>query len=342
MLSKTMLINVLTTLIVVYAVGLVAYLILRVAFGDRWWWLAMLNNFAPLYFVPLVILLLLAALLRAQQIVMLLPLALVGLVWFGPYFVPKRPAPASSATLRVLTYNVWGNNHDLHAIESWVREVNADLVLLQEISPAYARDSLPGLRDVYPYQFAQPDDSRWGGNIALSRYPILTMDYLGSTNAHGQRLVVEINGQPISVYNVHLAFPVGRSRVPSGESFYMRVAFGYDPVERNQQIESLLSSLDAETNPFIVGGDFNTTEHTVIYTELAARMTDSFREAGWGLGASWPVSRARGMPAILPPVIRIDYIWHSDHFRAVEVQQGPPLGSDHLALLTTLEMLPAS
>lgn len=67
-------------------------------------------------------------------------------------------------------------------------------------------------------------------------------------------------------------------------------------------------------------------------------MNDSFREAGVGLGTSWPVSRMRGLPWFIPPLIRIDYIWHSDHFRAVMAQQGPERGSDHLPVLATLAM----
>jgi endonuclease/exonuclease/phosphatase (EEP) superfamily protein YafD len=124
------------------------------------------------------------------------------------------------------------------------------------------------------------------------------------------------------------------------ENYYGQVLFGYDTEMRNRQIARLLEILEAETYPFIVAGDFNTSDQAVIYGELAGYMRDSFREAGWGLGGSWPVSQSRGLPAFIPPLVRIDYIWHSDHFRAVEALQGPPRGSDHLPLLVTLDVLP--
>ena len=71
---------------------------------------------------------------------------------------------------------------------------------------------------------------------------------------------------------------------------------------------------------------------------LAARMGDSFREAGLGFGWSWPVAAQVKLPAFVPPLMRIDYIWHSPQWRTVTASQGPTLGSDHLPLYATLEL----
>ncbi|MDX2140908.1 MAG: hypothetical protein SF123_22680 [Chloroflexota bacterium] len=74
-----------------------------------------------------------------------------------------------------------------------------------------------------------------------------------------------------------------------------------------------------------------------MYSEIAAQWNDSFREAGVGLGTSWPVSTARGdLLSFIPPLIRIDYLWHSDDLRAQWAGQAPPLGSDHLGLVAEL------
>jgi vancomycin resistance protein VanJ len=327
-----------------YALGLTLYLILRLAFGDGWWWLALANNFAPFYFLPLFILLPLALLLRARPMVFLLPFALIGLAWFGPYFLPKQSASISGTALRVMTFNVWNSNPDLSQVEGWLRETDADIVMLQEVSRNETRDIVPRLADVYPYSLPDPNDTSrwWGGNVTLSREPILTLEFLDTIQADDitthYRLLIETETQVIAVYNIHLDSPGGESRVDAlDENYYGEVLFGYDTALRNQQLASLLDILDAETYPFIVGGDFNTSDQAAIYGQLAVHMRDSFREAGWGLGASWPVSQSRGLPAFIPPLVRIDYLWHSDHFRAVEAQQGPALGSDHLPLMVTLE-----
>jgi endonuclease/exonuclease/phosphatase (EEP) superfamily protein YafD len=327
-----------------YTIGLLGYLVLRLLFGDGFWWLSLLNTFAHLLFLPLLPLFTLAALLRARLTMLRLsPLAVIGGLWFGGYFLPKPAPTVTGRSINLLTSNVWGNNHDLHKIEAWIRQTNADIVLLQEISPAYAKDSLPNLLDVYPYQFAQPDDRRWGGNITLSRFPIITAEYVDLKTPGApipQRLVVNIDGQRLAVYNVHMAWPVReRPRFVRADNFYLRVLLGYDDHERNEEITHLLRKLNNEPYPYIIGGDFNTSDQSATYNRLAATMHDSFREAGMGLGGSWPVSRARGMLPIIPPLIRIDYLWHSDGLRAIKAWQGQPIGSDHLPLHATLELV---
>jgi endonuclease/exonuclease/phosphatase (EEP) superfamily protein YafD len=40
----------------------------------------------------------------------------------------------------------------------------------------------------------------------------------------------------------------------------------------------------------------------------------------------------------MPPLVRIDYVWHSDDFHAVEAALGPYLGSDHLPVTAALAL----
>src|SRR5437867_60987 len=73
-----------------YALGLAIYLILRLLFDDRLWWLAFLNGFAYWLFTPLFVFLLLGLLLRARWLLGLtVPLILIGVLWIGPYYLPK-------------------------------------------------------------------------------------------------------------------------------------------------------------------------------------------------------------------------------------------------------------
>lgn len=327
-----------------YALVLAIVLGLRVLFGDAFWWLSLLNTFTHLLFAPLVIVLPLVLLLRARfMAVRMLPLLLIGGLWYAPYYLAKSPAQPSGTTLHVLTANVWGNNHDLNNIQVWLRRVQADVVLLQEISPAYAEGALPGLLDLYPHQFSQPDDTRWGGNIILSRYPVVSADFadLGKVEYPNPiRVVIQVNDQQIAIYNVHLAFPIETPRLPfSLGSRYVQYVFGYNDRERNDQIDRLLKLLEDEPLPFIVGGDFNTSDQTPTYSRLAEQMTDSYREVGRGFGGSWPVVAARGgLPGFVPPLVRIDYIWHSDGLEAVNAWRGEFIGSDHMPMHAVLAL----
>ena len=54
---------------------------------------------------------------------------------------------------------------------------------------------------------------------------------------------------------------------------------------------------------------------SLIYDEIAARMNDAWRAIGNGAGRSWPVAEAIGLPRLIHPFLRIDYIWTSDDLR---------------------------
>jgi endonuclease/exonuclease/phosphatase (EEP) superfamily protein YafD len=338
-------------LIVIYVVAQITFLALRLTIGDSTWWMGFLNTFARWTFAPLVVLLPLALLLRAKRgALLLLPVAVIALVWFAPYFMPRaRAAVASDAPqIRIVTANIWGANYDyaenigFTATANWLRALDADVILLQEVplSQRTREDGVLGLGDLYPEEVHEQTDS-WT-TATLSRLPVTERESnLGDLErAHFQRTVVEVAGQQIAIYNVHNSIPFReqpRFTLPMG---YFRASLltRYDPTWRDQQIGWLLDALERETLPYIVGGDFNMSDHSLIYEAVAARMGDSFREAGWGFGTSWYLDvelRGEGMPAML----RIDYVWHSDDFVALTSEQGPFLGSDHLPLVTTLAFI---
>jgi endonuclease/exonuclease/phosphatase family metal-dependent hydrolase len=333
--------------IIAYTLVLSLYLLVRLIFGDRFWLLAFANNFAPFYFFPLAFLVPLTLFLKARRAFLLtLPLVLVGSGWVGPYFIPKSLAAPTGPTLRVATFNVWGDNLRLSEVEAWLRQTDADLVVLQEIPASYADHGIPSLKNLYPYQFNQ--SWQWG-NFLMSRYPFRdgeSLDMMGNGSRPGQqRIVIDVGGQPVAIYNIHFLVPMLNEPRLSGRVLsrfnnpFLNLALSYEDTWRNVEIRNLLKRLETEPYPFIVAGDFNTSDQSVIYGELAARMGDSFREAGTGFGTSWPLPVAKEIPDFVPPLVRIDYIWHSRHFRAINASQGPRLGSDHLPLFATLELI---
>jgi endonuclease/exonuclease/phosphatase (EEP) superfamily protein YafD len=326
-----------------YIVLLVGYLVLRITIGDGVWWLAFLNAFAHFLFMPLIVIFPLAILLDKRSAFRLMPLVLVAGLWFVPYFSAKAIEETVDPTLRIMTFNIWGDNPHMADVEAWIRDNGADVVLLQEIPESYSEHGFPTLLDVYPYQFVQPLAMRMWGNAILSRVPFgetenFSLD--GSGLPTDQRVTVDWNGAQIAVYNIHLLMPMGDEAhfsTPINNPF-LHLALKYDDSLRDAEIARLVERLDAEKLPFVMGGDFNMSDQSMVYWELAARGRDSFREVSSSFGASWPVPVGGELPTIIPPLIRIDYIWHSDTFRAIEAQQGPPLGSDHLALRATLAL----
>jgi endonuclease/exonuclease/phosphatase (EEP) superfamily protein YafD len=304
--------------------------------------MAFLGNFTPFYFAPLLVLLPLMLLARAKRgALLMLPLALLGLLWFGRLYLPKAAAEAGDApTLRVITFNVWGDNRDLSAIEDWMRGQAADVVVTIELPPAWEQgENVAALTEAYPQQARSIAQGKYWGGMIFSPHPIVASERFYLAEIPQQRVVLDIDGMQIAVYGIHLYLPVGKEpHLPLPSNYYLNGILAYDDSAQRIQISELLERLQAEPLPYIVAGDFNMSDQSSMYSELAALMGDSFREAGVGLGTSWPNVQALGLPRLVPPLVRIDYIWHSDAFRTLEAAQGPYLGSDHLPFTATLAL----
>jgi endonuclease/exonuclease/phosphatase family metal-dependent hydrolase len=153
-------------------------------------------------------------------------------------------------------------------------------------------------------------------------------------------VILDLDGLPMAFYNISLATPLEgnwQNRLSFQTPFLSLIA-RYDDSERNGQIRKLAAQIEAETPPYIVAGDFNLSDQSSFYGILAARMGDSFREAGTDLGLTWPAFPALGVSSLFPPLIRMDYVWHSTGIRARSAFVGPYLGSDHLPVDVMLDV----
>ena len=303
-------------------------------------------NLLPFYFAPLLILIPLALVARSKWgLLLLLPLAAAGAITYGRYFLPPEPVEVSGMTVRAITLNVSNKPRPLDTIEAWLHEETADIVLLQELPASWP--GLQSLRALYPYVASQQMPN---ASAILSRYPIIATEgfHAGERGfPYAPRVVVDVNGQAIAVYNASLPAPFrsqGRLSLHGIRSRRVNAAWdlltGYDENQRDQELQNLLARADAETLPTILGGDFNVSDQSTEYGRLTERYYDSFRERGIGFGWSYPAVQAFGLPPIIPAAVRIDYIWHSDGLGAVSAQQGPFLTSDHLPLIVELALIP--
>src|SRR5258708_33935518 len=241
-----------------YVLGAASYLILRLLFGDWPWVLSLINAFSIFMFLPGPLALLIGLLVLRRKRWLLLAasvIAVVAVLWIGAYYWPKATAAAASTqgtTLRVATFNAWGNgNQHVADMEAWLRQINADVVFIQEKPRTYTGDLVPQLRDLYPYQFIQQCDDCI---MPLSRYPFLSADLLPANVINFgdfslQRLTIQLGGQVVAVYNVHLDSPFRdspRLRLSGNLPSELTLALEYDDHVRNEQIRALLERLDSE------------------------------------------------------------------------------------------------
>lgn len=303
-----------------YIALMVLYFVIRLLTGDSLWWIALTTAFVAYTFVPAFFFLAIAVMFGQWRTAARLSiLAVVAVLWFGPFFQPKSNAPPQGTTIRVMTYNLHGDeNSELAAFENWLRTHQPDVVALQEIPGAY-REGIESLRDMYPEQVGEDI-------MLLSRYPINESrrdeDYL--------RAIIAVQDEKIAVYTLH--FEGLFSQSPRLNLPVLDTLSRYDEDQRNQQIDRLVAALDGESIPYIVAGDFNLSQHSLKYSALAVRMTDSFRATNTGLGPTWSLDYGL-------PLLRIDYIWHGKGLRSIDTEIGPDLGSDHLPVIAVLEIL---
>jgi endonuclease/exonuclease/phosphatase family metal-dependent hydrolase len=139
-----------------------------------------------------------------------------------------------------------------------------------------------------------------------------------------QRVVFETQGQRIVLYNAHTAFPFMSIR-----------AFG---VQRDEEIRVLLARAEQETDAVILAGDFNLTDQAETYRQITARFADAHQEIGWGMGFTFPdYTETDSHLSWLPPLSRLDYVFHDAAFQAVEARVWPTSGgSDHRPVLVRL------
>lgn len=350
-----------------YALLVALFTILRLAGVRGVNWVDLANAFAPYLYMPLVITFPLSIIVTRQSgigveaarkrlerprddfgdvatqpprwsVFLQICLIAVGLYWFAAPAMYRPVDPPSGATFSVVTFNVQGSNMELRRATDWLLQRAPELIVLQETAEGFDARLAP-LYDAYVYE-----DHIDGSVRIFTRYPILAREVLviedkaeDRPGRYALRLLLNADGRELAVYAAHFSLPLkGRGEGHSDAE----IGFGalrYDERRRNAQIDRLLDTLADETAPFIVAGDFNMSDASLIYDEVAGRMQDAWRGAGTGAGRTWPVAEAIGLPRVVYPVLRIDYVWHSDELRATASIVGPAIGSDHLPVSAEFE-----
>ncbi len=308
----------------VFAVGLVAWNVLRIYPGDRWLLVRLGNYFAPWLFMALVPVLVVALLARRPWLMRVaVLLALVFTVRYWPVLVPRLPQVSAGndvSELRVMTFNVNYANRNTSDIADLIRAESPDVIAMQELTEDLAVPLQAELGADYAYFWYDTSREMTG---VISRYPLT----VGSTHPvirYDQRIGVETPAGPITVWSVHLATALSQR--------------GWE--WQKDMAAAIAEEARHEAGPLIVLGDFNTTDQTENYRLVAGQLTDVHWSVGRGFGFTFPDLRRYGADSpILGPVVRIDHIFVSDHFTPQEIHVIPSgHGSDHQPVVATLRL----
>ncbi len=319
--------------ILLYGLGVTAYLVARLLTGERWAWVAFANNFVPWWALGALAAAALAlfSTYRWPLIALQVPALIAFLALYGPLILPHSLAAETGgnpgAALRVATYNTLSVRSDPVRVVETVAALDADLVGLQELGPRHADRMAGRLAAEYPYQALHPLLPVHGVGL-LSRYPIRETEVIRllPDSMLSLRAVVEVDGAPVTVFVTHPSPP--------------RNAFSpltYDSTRRDREIGILLDDhLNGIAGPLIVMGDFNMTDQSDTYRAVDDRLDDAFRQAGRGMGFTYPATLKPAL-RVVAGLVRIDYIWHDAHFTALDAWPGPDGGtSDHRPVVAEL------
>jgi endonuclease/exonuclease/phosphatase (EEP) superfamily protein YafD len=298
--------------------------------------LGFLNSFTPYWFVPLPFVVPIAFFTRQKwlQATSLLSIC-IFLLLFGRLFIPQwEPKRSDRLTFTVMTYNLLGTNQDWPAILESILDSEADAIAVQELNPEMARMIQTELEEIYPYQILDSQDS------LISRYPItLTEVTLPDSWGTPPRIYqLDFDGQMVVWVNAHFYASFLNFDYP-----FMQWVFR-EREHQAQLVADFAAQIDA---PLIVTADFNATDQSCAYRIITNQLQDSWREAGWGFGHTFPgglsspaIPRIEIAGHLIPMwVVRIDYIFHSDEWRAVKARLGKwDQVSDHRPVIATLEL----
>lgn len=325
--------HILQAAILLYGLAVTGYLIARLAVGERWDTVAYANNFIPWWALGGAILTGIGLLSSRRWL--LVAVQLPGILAFGLLYGDRwlpngsTTAPAAEPDLTAATYNIISATSNPQRITDVIAALDADLVGIQELGPVHARQFALDLVDLYPYQVLHPGLPVHGVGL-LSRYPIVEEEVIHPLpdSMFYLRAVVVLDGEPITVYVVHPPPPQ-----------QVLTPISYDDARRDTEIAILHDTyLQHETGPLLVMGDFNMSDQSDAYHQMDGLLHDAFRQAGRGLGFTFP-DQIKSTLRVIPLLLRIDYVWYNDRFTAQRAYVGADSGtSDHRPVVAELSL----
>lgn len=285
-----------------------------IGFLAPWWPVADLpNHFTPLMLAVavagLVLLPFCARELPRRRVRVVLGLGLAGVAavnsvpLLGSVSTAVVAAPGATHTLTVVSFNVFGSTRYIDHAARWLREQEADVIVLQEMTRATREPMRLALAATYPHVH----DCNCNDIVMYSRRPWVAA---GGQSRTGERpamswlTMADADGAEVRVIGLHTRYNL----VP-----YMYAA----------QFDWLVRHIPKLGGRVIVAGDFNATPWSWQMTRLAAsglRRHGTY-EASW----PWPL-----------PMMLIDNVLTTPDIKSVSFRTGPFLGSDHLPVVVTV------
>lgn len=220
--------------------------------------------------------------------------------------------PQTAPDLRLASCNVKFSNTQYARFLEFVEDVHPDVLFIQEANRPWLQE-LEGLQRDYPYHRYEPNRNGFG--IAVySRLPFRKAE-VHNIEVPYILVRVRVKDRPVWLLNTHLYTPTN----------------SWHFANRNQEIHSLATVINALRGPAIVAGDFNMTEWSPYYSWFVSNVGLIDVRKGRGVFSTYPA----GNPFFRIP---IDLCFVNRDIQVANVTTGPNTGSDHLPLIVDLSL----
>ena len=242
-----------------------------------------------------------------------------GVVIYSTLLFPQmvtlyQPMPSSvtpPTNLTVLTWNVVGGRANQACLNHTLMTHQPDVALFQE---AGGFDIEAVTR--YPYKIKSKN------LVILSQFEITEPLEFGRhpINGHDMGLQVSLhfaqNQPPITLINTYLPKP-----------FIVPSQLIYKAQDRIDATSRYIDAIEQAEGEVILVGDHNMGMRAPEYARLSQYLQDTWLEQGRGFGFT-----ANHHP-IVPPSVRVDYLWHSSGIITNSVEVLPADCSDHFGVM---------
>lgn len=247
-------------------------------------------------------------------------LAVAALALALPHVTPLLQGmhPAMAATtcgpvaLRVITANLRYGNHEHGRFLEWLNSHPADVVLLQEVTAAWA-GALQQTAAEYPNRGIMAREDPYGMAV-LSRWPLRAEPVDLAGDSRPSLLVTVGSGAgELRLLAMHTRWPIS----PRLHGL------------RDRALDRAAGLMRGNAVPTVLVGDLNLTPYAPRFAQLlrASGLRDALAQRTW---------RATWLAGFWPLALPIDHVLVPPEACVAEVEIGPEFGSDHRPVLVAL------
>ena len=322
--------------------GVMAVMVLRMTpnglDGKRY--IPLIVAFVPWMAVLSAAILLISLISRRRVLAVISALCLLTqLVWHAGFLYPRVSLSSAARTAvtsptasvddryaRLMTLNTRNGQADAAQIVQIVREQHVEVLALQELSSSMiSRLSEAGIRELLPYSVVASASSSDNGGVngLWSAAPTSerTGDLIPIEASSIPAASIDFDGTVIRFGSVHPFSPR-----PSNQGLWDRGL-------------GSISQLREDDHTFVLMGDFNATwDHASFRYLLGGRFVDAGENAGEWFHMTYPANKKLFGMIPVPAAVEIDHIVHDRGVVVGDLDAVTIAGSDHKALLGTLEV----